>query len=326
MEYKDYYRIMGLGRDATQEDIKRAYRKLARKFHPDLSKEPDAERRFKEVGEAYEVLRDPEKRTAYDRLGSDWRAGQDFRPPPGWERYSGTGAGEGARGGGFSAEDLSGFGFSDFFENLFGGGRYTDSGRARREGGRADFTRRGEDSYARLEIAPEDAYHGAARSITLQVAEPGPDGRPHPKQRTLNVRIPRGVYQGQHIRLTGQGNPGRGRAGDLYLEIDFQPHPLYRVEGRDVFLELPVAPWEAALGATVRAPTPAGPVSVKIPAGARTGGRLRLKGHGIPADPPGDLYAVLQIALPPADTEAARDAYRELERRIPFNPRAHLGV
>lgn len=324
MEYKDYYRIMGVGREASQEEIKRAYRKLARKYHPDISKEPDAERRFKEVGEAYEVLKDPEKRAAYDQLGNSWQAGQEFRPPPGWERYAETRHGNH---GGFDEADVSGFGFSDFFENLFGGRAYTQAGRSGRAGG-AGFGYPGEDSYARIAITPEDAYHGTTRAISLQTTEPGPDGRPRRKERTLSVRIPRGVYQGQHIRLAGQGGAGMGRgpAGDLYLEIEFQPHPFYRVEGRDVFLELPVTPWEAALGATVKAPTPAGSVSLKIPAGSRSGSRLRLKGRGIPAEPPGDLYAVLQIALPPAETKAAAEAYGEFERKLAFNPRAHLGV
>jgi curved DNA-binding protein len=342
VEYKDYYRTMGVSREASQDEIKRAYRKLARKYHPDISKEPDAEQRFKEVGEAYAVLGDAEKRAAYDRLGSDWRAGQEFRPPPDWGAGMGSGAATGAGGfnygarGGFRSGNTSGAeygadlgGFSDFFESLFGG---EDFRRARAERGAGRYTRagaRGGDNHARIAISPEDAYHGAARSITLQSVEPDSSGRLRAKERTLNVRIPRGVYQGQHIRLAGQGNPGLGggAAGDLYLEIDFQPHPLYRVEGRDVFLDLPIAPWEAALGATVRAPTPEGaPISFKVPAGARTGGRLRLKGRGIPANPPGDFYAVLQIVVPPATAAAEQDAWRELERKVPFNPRAQLGV
>jgi curved DNA-binding protein len=314
MEFKDYYQVMGVKRDATQDEIKRAYRKLARKFHPDVSKEPDAEARFKEVGEAYEVLKDPEKRSAYDRLGKDWKAGQDFRPPPDWEQ------GFEFRGGGFTEADASGF--SDFFESLFG------RGFARRGYGRAGFDAPGEDTYAKVEIELEDAYRGATRTLTLRHAEQGPDGRLQSKQRTLNVRIPRGVRQGQHIRLARQGGAGvgKGEPGDLYLQVEFRPHPFYHVEGKDVFVDLPVAPWEAALGATVKAPTPTGAVDLKIPPSSAGGRKLRLKGRGIPANPPGDLYVVMLIALPPADSETAKTAYRDMEKALKFNPRARLGV
>lgn len=312
MEYKDYYQIMGLARDASQDEIKRAYRKLARKYHPDVSKEPDAERRFKEVGEAYEVLANPEKRAAYDQLGANWKAGQDFRPPPGWDQ------GFEFHNGGFTAGDVSGF--SDFFENLFGG-----FGRGARSSG---SNHRGEDSYAKILISVEDAYRGAERILTLKNTELGPDGRPQVKERTLNVHIPKGVREGQQIRLAKQGGAGggRGSAGDLYLEVEFEPHVFYRVEGSDVLLDLPVAPWEAALGAAVKTPTPTGTVELKIPAGSRAGMRLRLRGRGIPGNPPGDLYAVLQIALPPAQGDAAQMLYREMERKLKFNPRAHLGM
>jgi curved DNA-binding protein len=317
MEFKDYYKIMGVKRDATQDEIKRAYRKLARRYHPDVSKEADAEDRFKEIGEAYEVLKDPEKRAAYDQLGADWKAGQDFRPPPDWDQ------GFEFHGGGFTAADAEQF--SDFFESLFGrrgfGGGY--AGQARRE-----FHARGEDTYAKVLIDLEDAYHGAARTLTLKSTELAPDGRPQLKERTLNVRIPKGVRQGQHIRLAKQGGAGigKGEAGDLYLEVEFRPHPFYKVEGKDVYLNLPVAPWEAALGAKIKVPTPTGPVDLKIPVNSSGGRRLRLKGRGIPAREPGDLYVVLQIALPRADTDAARSAYEEFEKALMFNPRAHLGV
>jgi curved DNA-binding protein len=314
MEFKDYYDIMGVGRDATQDEIKRAYRKLARKFHPDVSKEADAEARFKEVGEAYEVLKDPEKRAAYDQLGANWKAGQDFRPPPDWDQ------GFEFHGGGFTDADAAEF--SDFFESLFG------QGYARRPGGHGGFHARGEDTYARVLIDLEDAYQGATRSLTLKHSELGPDGRPHLRERTLNVRIPKGVKQGQHIRLARQGGAGigKGEPGDLYLEVEFRPHPFYHVEGRDVFLDLPVAPWEAALGATVKVPTPTGTVDMKVPAGSASGRKLRLKGRGIPAREPGDFYVVLRIALPPADSEAAREAYRDMHKAMNFNPRARLGV
>lgn len=319
MKYRDYYQIMGLAREASQDEIKRAYRKLARKYHPDVSKEPDAEARFKELGEAYEVLKDPEKRAAYDRLGSNWRAGQDFRPPPDWDagfEFSGPGFAGGGQ-------------FSDFFESLFGGafGRSAGFGPSPGHGGR-QFHARGEDSHAKIAIDLEDAFRGATRSITLSHSERGMDGRPRLAERNLEVRIPKGVRQGQRIRLAGQGGAGMGHgaAGDLYLEVEFRPHPLYRVEGRDVYLDLPLAPWEAALGATVHAPTPDGPVALRIPPGSAAGRKLRLTGRGIPGQPPGDFYAVLQIALPPADSKAARDLYERMAAELAFNPRARLGV
>lgn len=316
MEFKDYYQIMGVKRDATQDEIKRTYRKLARKYHPDVSKEADAEARFKEVGEAYEVLKDPEKRSAYDQLGANWKAGQDFHPPPDWD------AGFEFHGGGFTGADAAQF--SDFFESLFGRAFTGGSAHARTTG----FHVRGEDAHAKVLVDLEDAYQGATRTLTLQHTELGADGRPQVRQRTLNARIPKGVRQGQLIRLAGQGGPGigAGAAGDLYLEVEFRPHPFYHVEGRDVFLNLPVAPWEAALGATVKAPTPTGTVDLKIPPGSAAGRKLRLKGRGIPGATPGDFYVVLQIHLPPAKTGAAQAAYREMEKALHFNPRARMGV
>jgi curved DNA-binding protein len=313
VEFKDYYNIMGVARDATQDEIKRAYRRLARKYHPDVSKEHDAEARFKEVGEAYEVLKDPEKRAAYDQLGANWKAGQEFHAPPGWDQ------GFAFHGGGFTRDDAGQF--SDFFDALFGHGSST---RGHGGGRRAQ----GEDVHARIVIDLDDAFRGATRTITLKATELGADGRPRVRERALNVRIPQGVHQGQHIRLAGQGDPGSGNApaGDLYLEIEFRPHPYYHAEARDVYVDLPVAPWELALGATVTAPTPGGPVSLQIPAGSSEGRKLRLKGRGIPGNPPGDLYAVLKVVLPPADSEAARAAYRELQTKLDFNPRARLGV
>ena len=316
MEFKDYYKIMGVKRDANQDEIKRAYRKLARKYHPDVSKEADAEARFKEVGEAYEVLKDPEKRAAYDQLGADWKAGQDFRPPPDWDQ------GFEFHGGGFTGADAEQF--SDFFESLFGrGGLGGYARQARRE-----FHARGEDTYAKVLIDLEDAYQGATRTLTLKATELSPDGRPQLREHSLNVHIPKGVRQGQHIRLAKQGGAGtgKGEAGDLYLEVEFRPHPHYKVEGKDVYLDLPVAPWETALGASIKAPTPTGPVDLKIPANSSGGRKLRLKGRGIPAKEPGDLYVVLQIALPQADSDAAKKAYEAFEKATEFNPRAHLGV
>jgi curved DNA-binding protein len=317
MEFKDYYDIMGVKRDATQDDIRRAYRKLARKYHPDVSKETDAEAKFKELGEAYEVLKDPEKRAAYDQLGSQYRAGQDFRPPPGWD------AGFEFRDFGGSEHDMGGF--SDFFESLFGGAARRPQGGARRS---REFRMRGEDHHAKIVVDLEDSYRGASRSITLQVPEVTADGHVRTRARTLNVRIPKGVRQGQQIRLSGQGGGGfgGGPAGDLYLEIEFRSDSRYRVEGADVYLTLPVAPWEAALGATVKVPTPAGAVDLKIPANSQGGQKLRLKGRGIPAREPGDFYVELRIALPRADSESARDAYRAMQREFAFDPRAGMEV
>ncbi len=315
MDYKDYYKIMGLERGASQDEIKRAYRKLARKYHPDVSKEADAEARFKDLGEAYAVLKDPEKRAAYDQLGANWKAGQEFRPPPDWDagfEFSG------APGGGDAAA------FSDFFESLFGRGFQSSPGARSREGMHAH----GEDHHAKVMIDLEDAYQGASRSITLRAPEVDGTGHVSTRQRTLNVKIPKGVKQGQRIRLAGQGSPGlgSGRAGDLYLEIEFNPHRLYKVEGRDVYLKLPVTPWEAALGATVKVPTPAGPVDLKIPAGTADGRKLRLKQRGIPGKPPGDLFVELSITLPPADSPAARELYQDMQQQLSFNPRSKLGV
>jgi curved DNA-binding protein len=322
MEYKDYYATLGVPRDASAEDIKRAYRKLARKYHPDVSKDPKAETRFKELGEAYEVLKDPTKRAAYDRLGAGWQAGQDFRPPAGWDAgFESPGRGPAPEGG---------VDFSDFFEALFGQATrasrgYPGAGR----GGRVAFHAQGEDRHAKVLIDLEDAYHGATRAITLQVSEADVRGRVSIRERKLEVTFPRGVHAGQELRLAGQGDPGMGQggAGDLYLEIGFRPHPFYRVEGRDVYLDLPVAPWEAALGAAVKAPTPGGLVELKVPAGSATRDKLRLKGRGIPGSTPGDLYVVLQVVLPPADDEGARTFYRDMAARFgSFRPRAKLGV
>jgi len=316
MEYKDYYKILGVSRDASQEEIKRAYRKLAHKYHPDVSKEPDAEAKFKEMKEAYEALGDPEKRKTYDQLGSGYRQGQSFEPPPGWEQQFD-----------FRGEGFSGFGpeeFSDFFESLFGGGPF---GR-RTTGTRGAAGYRGEDLTSRIEISLEDAFHGAQRRIRLE--EPHRDSRGraayHPKQ--LTVRIPAGVRNGQRIRLAGQGSPGLGNGppGDLFLEVHIRPHRHFRLEGRDIYLDLPITPWEAALGDSVRVPTLAGPVTMKIPAGAQSGQKLRLKGRGLPGTHPGDQFVVLQIRIPSAETEQQRALYRQMARQMPFNPRKHLEV
>lgn len=310
MKYKDYYETLGVPRTATQDDIKKAFRKLARKYHPDVSKQADAEARFKELNEANEVLKDAEKRAAYDQMGSHWKAGQEFQPPPnrpaGFEFRTGGAQGEG-------------FDTSDFFESLFGG-RGRPGGRARQR-----TSMPGEDHHARVTIDLEDSYRGAERAVSLHVPVEGADGRVAMREKTLDVHIPKGIRPGQQLRLAGQGAPGRGGApaGDLFLEIEIAPHPLFRLEGGDVSVDLPLAPWEAALGATVDTPTPVGTVQLTVPAGSVGGRRLRLKGRGLPGKTPGDLYAVLAIALPPAAGEGARAAYEALAGAFPgFDPRA----
>ncbi len=321
MEFRDYYEVMGVARDATQDEIKRAYRKLARKYHPDVSDSSDAEERFKELGEAYAVLKDPEKRAAYDQLGANWKDGQDFRPPPGWDdgfEFSGEG-GEGFRRDGYGG--VGGEQFSDFFEKLFGqsraGGGYT---------ARPAFHMHGEDRYARISIGLRDSYTGATRSITLHAPELTDDGHLVTRDRLLNVKIPKGIRDGQKIRLAGQGGPGvgKGKAGDLFLEVEFRPDNRYRVDGDDVYLDLPVTPWEAALGATVTVPLPSGNVDLKIPAGSNQGSKLRLKGKGIPAKQPGDLYVVFDVKLPPAHSDEAKALYKKMSEEMPFNPRDNL--
>lgn len=307
---------MGVEKNASQDEVKRAYRKLARKYHPDVSKEADAEIRFKEVGEAYEALKDPEKRAAYDQLGANWKSGQDFNPPPDWD------AGFEFNGGGYTGGDDSDY--SDFFESLFGRG-FGSAQANRQQGG---YAARGEDHHAKVLIDIEDAYQGATRGITLQSPELDSSGHVINKQRTLNVKIPKGVKQGQRIRLSGQGSPGMGSApaGDLYLEIEFTKHHFYRVDGHDVYLDLPITPWEAALGASVKVPTPDGQVDLKISKGTTTGSKLRLKGRGIPGKPPGNLYVIPQITLPPADSDKAKELYQKMEQEMAFNPRSKMGV
>ncbi len=302
MEYLDYYKVLDVSRSASAEEIKRAYRKLARKFHPDVSKEKNAEARFKEVQEAYEVLKDPQKRTAYDQLGSQYARGQQFQPPPGWQSGAFRHGDPGAEAG-----------FSDFFSSLFGDA--SPFGRAGAGRGRRPAAR-GEDTRAALELRLEDAYRGVSREIRVR----GADGQ----ERTLRVTVPAGVVAGQVIRLSGQGAPGPGGAGSLLLEVALLPHPHFRLEGRDVLLDLPLAPWEMALGATVSTPTLAGPVELRVPAGARAGQKMRLRGRGFPGDPPGDQYVVLRVVTPPADTPESRSFYEEMARRFDFDPRADL--
>lgn len=329
MEYKDYYKTLGVPRDAAPAAIKQAYRKLARKYHPDVSKEPDAEARFKEINEANEVLKDPEKRDAYDALGNQWRAGQEFRPPPGQGGFHrefrfGTGAGDAS-------------GFSDFFSSLFGGGGlggFTNAfGDSRRggvgAGGRREdlFRQRGQDQTAQVEISLEEAFAGGTRELHLETPTQDAQGQVHLQHRTLKVRIPSGVSQGRQIRLAGQGQPGfaGGPAGDLYLEVHLRPHRIYQTDGRDILLHLPITPWEAALGTQLQVPTLGGPVSLKIPAGSQSAKRMRLKGRGLPGDPPGDQILILEIHTPPADSDEAKALYRHMADHLAFNPRAKFG-
>lgn len=316
MEYKDYYKALGVARDASQDEIKRAYRKLVRKYHPDVNTGPDAaaaEVKFKDVGEAYEVLQDPEKRAAYDQLGTDWKEGQSFRPPPDWDD------GFEFSGGGYTKTDPEAF--SSFFEDLFSrSGAHRPSGQ--------QFHAAGQDHHAKIVINLQEAYDGGTRDFTLRAPELDASGHVTLRERNVRVAIPKGVKEGQHIRLSGQGSPGvgQGKAGDLYLEVAIQDDPTYRIEGRDVYMDLPVSPWEAALGARISAKTPGGKVELSIPKHAQSGKTLRLKGRGIPGKPAGHLYAVLKIVIPPTETAKARELYEELAREADFDPRAKMGA
>ncbi len=314
MEFRDYYDTLGVARDVTQDEIKRAYRKLARKYHPDVSKEENAEQKFKALGEAYEVLKDPEKRAAYDQLGANWQGGQDFNAPPDWD------TGFEFSGGGFTQGD--GQAYSDFFESLFGQS-FRDAGRQQHA-----YSQQGGDRHARVVIDLEDSLNGATRKITFHVPEVDPQGHVQTRERVLNVKIPRGIAPGQSIRLAGQGDPsvGGGQAGDLYLDVEFKKHPLYRLDGADISIDLPIAPWEAVLGATVKVPTPSGLVDVKIPAASAHGKKLRFKDKGLQGKTPGHFYVVLQVVLPPADSPEAEKAYQNMAQELAFNPRAGLGV
>lgn len=315
MEYKDYYGVLELERSASQDDVKRAFRKLARKYHPDVNKGMEAEEKFKAVSEAYEVLKDPEKRAAYDQLGEDWQAGQNFRPPPDWD------AGFEFSGGGYTQADHGAF--SDFFETLFGDARAYRPSR-----GGPQFHMRGQDHHAKILIDLKDAYVGSSRTISLKSPELDDTGHVRLKERSLNVTIPKGVVAGQQIRLAGQGAPGMGEGGqgDLYLEVQFKADPVFRPDGKDVYFDLPIMPWEAALGKTLKVPTPSGPVDLTLPKAVRSGQKLRLKGRGIPSKPTGHLYAVLKIVVPPISNDRVRELYEELANEVAYNPRESLGV
>lgn len=309
MKFKDYYASLGLGRNASDADIKRAYRKLAHKYHPDVSKELGAEARFKEVAEAYQTLKDPEKRAAYDRLGQH-ASGEDIQPPPNWgTQHSGR------------EESFEGIDLADLFAGL-----------AAKHGGQAGAgalgSFRGEDYELRISISLAQAYHGALLDLNLSVPDYDAQGRLARVPRSFKVRVPKGATDGQRLRLPGKGGKGfnGGPDGDLYLAVELQPHRLYRVSGHDLYLELPIAPWEAALGTSVEVPTPGGNVQLKIPPGTAAGQTLRLAGRGLPRpkEGNGDLHAVVRIVLPETLTDAERASFRELAAASHFAPRAQM--
>jgi curved DNA-binding protein len=310
MKYKDYYSILGVERGASADDIKKAYRKLAHKYHPDVSKDPQGEEKFKEVAEAYETLKNPEKRAAYDQLGSH-RPGENFQPPPDWGQQFGDGQ--------FSFDEAD---LADLFAGL--------SGRHRAGPGAAQMRIPGEDYEVTAHISLEDAYRGTEVELNLSVPELDEQGRVRRVPRTFKVRIPKGAADGQRLRLAGRGGKGLngGRDGDLYLNIALHPHSLYRVSGHDLYLDLPLAPWEAVLGATVEVPTMGGTVRLKVPPNTHAGRQLRLAGRGMPkpGGKEGDLYAIAQIVVPTAASERERELFRQLAEGSTFNPRGHFKI
>ena len=303
MNYKDYYKIMGVEKTAPQDEIKTSYRKLARKFHPDVSKEKDAETRFKDINEAYEVLRDKEKRAAYDQLGSNWKSGQSgFTPPPSWQDQYHQSNGQSSAGGQGD--------FSDFFESLFGGGFGANPHASR--GRRA---MQGQDSNAKILIDLQDAYSGTTRNFTLQDQVVNEHGQMQNKERTLKVTIPKGIKPGQKIRLQKQGQAGVGGGpnGDLYLEVGFNPNPLYVIEGADITTELSISPWQAALGEKVKVPTPTGDIDLSLPKLISSGSKMRLKGRGLPSKVVGDFFVKLKIVFPKSLSDEEEALYQSLK-------------
>jgi len=319
MKFVDYYEVMGVSKDASADDIKKAYRRLARKYHPDVNSAPDAEEKFKELGEAYEVLKDPDKREEYDTLVKHGAfRGDQFTPPPDWQSRAGFAEG------GYTEVDPRHF--SEFFDAIYGrqGGRTYTGGR----GGGPGFSLRGEDLHARISVTLAEAYSGTTRQFSLQMSRIDENGRVVPEVKTLKANVPAGVIEGQKIRLRGQGHPGigGGENGDLFLEIELEPDKRFAVDGRDVTLVLPVAPWEAMLGASVNVPTLGGRVKLAIPADASAGQKLRLKGKGLPGKPPGDQFVVLKIVVPKVKTDADRTLVEQMRDQMGFDPRAELEV
>ena len=336
VKFQDYYEVLDVPRGASQDEIRKAYRKLARKYHPDINKTKDAEERFKKIGEAYEVLSDPDKRKRYDTLGENWSSGQDFTPPPGWDFFGQPSAGGRGRTfhfEGFGDSPFEGKGFSDFFEMLFGrgfgglgdfesGDRAAPAGfeAGRRNGGAAT----GGDHEAEFTITLEEAYTGTRKQIALQTEETG-RGRPSRTVKRIEVTVPAGIPDGKRLRLAGQGARGRsgGPAGDLYLTVRIAPHPRFRLKGADIEVDVPITPWEAALGAKIEVPIVGGTATLTLPSGIASGKKLRIKGKGLLARPgqPGDLYAVIQIEVPKALTARERQLFEELARTSSFKPR-----
>lgn len=324
LKFKDYYEVLGVQRTATADEIRKAYRKLARKYHPDVNKNRDAEDRFKELSEAYDVIGDPAKRKRYDTLGADYRNGQEFTPPPGWAggRQDFRNRGQGAHG--FSPEEMGNF--SEFFETLFGG-QPGGSGRKRHTNSSPFGDMRGADHEGAIDISLEEAIKGATRTVTLETMAPDNRGRTQRQKRTYKVRIPPGTQEGARIRLSGQGGTSMmdGPAGDLYLRVNILPHPHFRMNNRDIEVIVPVTPWEAVLGARIPVRTLHGEAHIPIPAGTKNGQRFRLKNQGFPEtgnNIAGHLYAVVEIAVPEHPTEREKELFKELARDSSFNPRA----
>jgi curved DNA-binding protein len=324
MEYKDYYEILGVDKKSSKEEMSKAYKKLAKKYHPDLNpNDPKAEDKFKEVTEAYEVLKDEEKRKLYDSLGSNWQHGQNFQPPPGYENVHFEFRGD--QGG-------AGFDFSDFFENIFGGG-FSRTGKGFQKSSRGfqrdpfsqgGFSRKGQDAEAALELSLEEAYRGGSKSITLQEQVVGPDGRLMVQHKTLSVNIPQGIKDGNKIRLSGQGSPGMGsgQSGDLYLKVRILPHPVFKLDGNNIIYDLSLAPWEAALGTSVRVPTLDGEIEMTIPQGVSSGRKMRIRGKGMGRGvTKGDQLVRIMIKLPDKSTAAEKELWEKLSQASKFNPR-----
>lgn len=311
MEFQDYYKLLGINKSASADEIKKQYRRMARKYHPDVSKEADAEEKFKQVKEAYEVLSDPEKRKAYDQFGKDWQHGQPFQQDPHWDfnarqQHSSQ----------FNGED-----YSDFFENLFG-----QRGQGFRSQQQQDFQQRGQDQHSKISISLQQAFHGGKTQVSLQEPTMMQNGQVRYETRTLNIKIPAGIENGKQIRLRGQGSAGfgGGTKGDLYIEVQIKPHKHFHVDGKNLTLQLPITPWEAACGAKITVPTLAGSVQMQIPAGSQSGNKLRLKGRGLPGKTPGDQFVVLRIETPKPMSEDDKALYEKMQQQMPFNPRVNL--